>query len=143
MLQILNPSGTPSHFTTQQSGVVPTLPLLKFQARKILTLLVVAQVITPVAVYQLWVCIPVLCQVLHQLHCLHMIQERNQWCSFCNCWIFGWIFMMLYKKEDPFVHTNVSTEDIRKLHLHIKYSPIKRVNKRQTTFISPNSSLLE
>ena len=53
VLQILNPSGTPSHFTTQQSGVVPTLPLLKFQTRKILTLLVVAQVITPVAVYQL------------------------------------------------------------------------------------------
>ena len=50
VLQSLNPIGTPSRFPTQQLGVVPTFPLLECQARKLLTLLVVAQAITLVAV---------------------------------------------------------------------------------------------
>ena len=53
VLKMLKPSLTPSHFSNQQQGVVPTLPLLKFQARKLLTFLVVAPVITLWAVHQL------------------------------------------------------------------------------------------
>ena len=81
VLKILKPSGTPSHFPTQQPGEVPILPLLEFQARKILTLLVVSQVITLAAVHKfLLVCTTVLYQVLHQLHLLQMFQVRNQLC---------------------------------------------------------------
>ena len=46
MLQSLKPSGSSSRFATQQPGGVPTFTLLECQARKILTFLVVAQVIT-------------------------------------------------------------------------------------------------
>ena len=52
ILQVLKLSGTPSHFTTQQQGGVPTFPFLEFQARKVLTFLVVVQMITLVAVHQ-------------------------------------------------------------------------------------------
>ena len=53
VLQSLSPSVTPIHFTTQQPGRVPTLTLAELQARKLLTFLVVAQVITIVVVYKL------------------------------------------------------------------------------------------
>ena len=53
MLQILKPSVTSSHFTNQQPGGLTTLPVLKFQERKLPIFLVVAQVITLVVVHQL------------------------------------------------------------------------------------------
>ena len=53
VLKILKLSGTPSYLTSQELGVVSTLNLLEFQARNIPTFLLVAQVITVVAVHQL------------------------------------------------------------------------------------------
>ena len=41
VLQILKPSGTPSHFTTKQPVEVPTLTLLEFQEINLLTFVVV------------------------------------------------------------------------------------------------------
>ena len=49
----LNPRGTPSHFHNQQPVGLHTFPLMECQAIKLLTFLVVAQVITLVAVHQL------------------------------------------------------------------------------------------
>ena len=42
VLQVLNPSGTTSHFPNQKTGGVPTLTMLEIQARNLLTFLVVA-----------------------------------------------------------------------------------------------------
>ena len=53
VLQIFNTSETTRNFTSQQPGGVPTLLFLELQARKILTFLVVAQVINIVIVHQL------------------------------------------------------------------------------------------
>ena len=50
VLQRFKPSGTPGQFTTQKPGGVPVLTLLEFQARNLLTLVVVAQGITLVVV---------------------------------------------------------------------------------------------
>ena len=47
-----------------------------------------------------------------------------------------------FTKGYPFVHINVSSEETRKRHLHIIYSPIKRDNKRPTNFLSPKKRLL-
>ena len=66
VLQILKPIETPSYFPIQIPGGLTTFPFMEFQAGKLLTFLVVAQVITLVAAHKLlWVFIPVLCQVLH------------------------------------------------------------------------------
>ena len=55
-----------------------TVSLLQFQAINLLTFLVVAQVIGLVVVHQfLWLCIPVLCEILHQPHLFQMFQVRN------------------------------------------------------------------
>ena len=78
-LKILKPSGTRRDLPTKQPGGVHTLTPLEWQARKILTFLVVAQVITLVKFHQLLlVCIPVLWQVLNQLHFPNILQKRSQ-----------------------------------------------------------------
>ena len=60
-----------------QVGYLP-FPLLKFQAINLPILLVVAQLISLVAVHKLiWVCTPLLFQVLNQPHFLQMFQEIN------------------------------------------------------------------
>ena len=75
VLQTLNPSGTQINFPTQQPSGVPTFPLMECQAKNLLTYLLVTQVIILVEVHQfLLVCIPFLCQVLHQPHCLQIFQ---------------------------------------------------------------------
>ena len=52
--------------------------LLNFQARNLITFLVVAQVISLVAVHKLlWVLIPVLCQVLHYPYLLQFFEVIN------------------------------------------------------------------
>ena len=53
VLQILDPSGTPIHFPSQQPSVVPTLPHLEIKPRNILTFRLVAQTITKVEFHQL------------------------------------------------------------------------------------------
>ena len=78
VLQSLNTSVTPSHFPNQQPSGVHTMPLMEFQAINLLTFPIVAKVISLVTVHQLlWVCIPLLCQVLNQPHCLQMFQVKN------------------------------------------------------------------
>ena len=52
--------------------------LLQFQARNLITFLVVDQLISLVSFHQLLlVCIPVIFQLLHQPHCLQMFQVRK------------------------------------------------------------------
>ena len=74
----------------------------------------------------LWVWISVLFQVLHQPHFLQMFQVRNQWCHFCNWWIFGWLFKKLFYKRVPICaqyclsRRNQKAPSSRHLHSHQK-----------------------
>ena len=143
MLQIFKPSGTLGHFPNQQPNKVPILDLLEFQARNLLTFLVVAQVITLVAVHHLLrVCIPFLCQVLHQPHCLQIFQVITNDVSPVTDGFMDGYLRSYFTKQYPFLHTNILAEEIRKRHLHVISSPVKRAKKRPTTFLSPKQILL-
>ena len=135
VLQIFKPSGTPGHFPTQRPGGVPILNLLECQARNLLSFLVVAQVITLVAVYQLiCVWIPVLCQVLYQPHWLQVFQVRDQCCYLWNWYFFNRSLRCYFTTEYPFVHTHVLSEKIRTRHLHAISISIKRTKKKPLSY---------